>query len=70
MKKKNDLSNYSINLQKIILNRPITILSMFLAGEFSQKIEAVSFFFFPGFEGVFMGSDYGKSKCYVFGLWE
>jgi hypothetical protein len=26
--------------------------------------------FFDGFEGVFMGSDYVKSKCYGFGLWE
>jgi hypothetical protein len=39
--KKNDVSNYGINLQKIILNSPITILPMFLAGEFSHKIEAV-----------------------------
>jgi hypothetical protein len=29
---------------------------MFLAGKFSHKIEAV----FAGFEGVFMGLDYGK----------
>jgi hypothetical protein len=33
--------NYGINLQKIILNSPITILPMFLAGEFSHKTEAV-----------------------------
>jgi hypothetical protein len=25
---------------------------------------------FAGFERVFMGSDYGKLKCYGFGLWE
>jgi hypothetical protein len=39
---------------------------MFLAGKFPHKIEAV----FAMFEGVFMGSDYGKSKCYGFRLWE
>jgi hypothetical protein len=25
---------------------------------------------FYGFEGVYMSSDYGKSKYYGFGLWE
>jgi hypothetical protein len=38
---KNDASNYGINLQKIILNSLVTILPMFLAGEFSRRIEAV-----------------------------
>jgi hypothetical protein len=36
--KKNDVFNYGINLQKIILNSPITILPMFLAGEFFLKL--------------------------------
>jgi hypothetical protein len=54
--KKNDVSNYGINLHNFILNSTITILPMFLAGEFSHKIEAV----FAGFEGGFYG----------FGLWE
>jgi hypothetical protein len=76
---KNDVSNYGINLKKIIQQSPITILPMFLAGEFHHKIEAVLLLgdypikmeqFFAGFEGVFMGLDYGKSKCYGFGLWE
>ncbi len=49
--KENDVSNYGINFQKIILNCPMTILPMFLAGEFSHKIEAV----FAGFEGAFVG---------------
>ncbi len=49
-----------------MLKSPITILPTFLAGEFSQKIEAV----FAGFEGVFMGLDYEKLECYAFGLWE
>jgi hypothetical protein len=39
---KNDVSNYGINLKKIIQGSPITILPMFLAGEFPHKIEAVS----------------------------
>ncbi len=25
---------------------------------------------FAGFEGVLIDADYGKSKCYGFGLWE
>jgi hypothetical protein len=61
---KNDVSNYGTNLQKIILNSPITILPMFLAGEFSHMIEAV----FCWVQGVFMGLDYmayGNLKCYV-----
>jgi hypothetical protein len=45
---KNYSSNYGINLQKIIFNSPTTILPMFLAREFSHKIEAV----FAGFEGI------------------
>ncbi len=58
---KNNVSiSYGINLQKIILNSPTTILPMLLAGEFSQKIEAV----FAGFEGVLISLDYVKSKCY------
>ncbi len=40
-KKKNDVSNHGIDLKKIIQQRPITILPMFLAGEFPHKIEAV-----------------------------
>jgi hypothetical protein len=39
--KKNDVSNYGINLLKIILNSSITVRPMFLAGEFSHEIEAV-----------------------------
>jgi hypothetical protein len=53
---KNDVSNYGINLQKIILNSPITILAMFPAGESSHKIDAVFCWFKEGFCG--------------FGLWE
>jgi hypothetical protein len=45
---------------------PITILSIFFAGEFSHKIEDV----FCRGGGVFMGLDYGKSKLYRFGSWE
>jgi hypothetical protein len=53
---KNDVSNYGI-LKKIIQESPITILSMFFAGElFPHKIEAV----FCWVEGGFYG----------FGLWE
>ncbi len=58
----------------------MTILPMFPAGEFPHKIEAVFFaafdspirlrLFFVGFDGVFMGSNYGKSECYGFRLWE
>jgi hypothetical protein len=55
---KYDVSNYGINLQKIILNSPITIRPMFLAEEFSHKIEGV----FSGFVGVFMGLDYGNKS--------
>ncbi len=33
---KNDVSNYGINLKEIIQQIPITILPMFLAGEFSD----------------------------------
>jgi hypothetical protein len=36
--KKNDVSNYGINLKKIVQQSPITILPMFLAGEFPHKI--------------------------------
>jgi hypothetical protein len=64
--KKNDVSNYGINLKEIVQQSSITILPMFLAGEFPDKIEA---FFFAGFQGFFMGSDYGKTKCYGFMLW-
>jgi hypothetical protein len=40
---------------------------MFLAGEFPIRLKL----FFAGFKGFFMGLlDYGKSKCYGFGLWE
>jgi hypothetical protein len=53
------------SITRVILNSTIKILQMFLAGEFFHKIEAV----FAVFKGVFMGySDYGKSKCYGFGL--
>jgi hypothetical protein len=38
--KKFDVFNYGINLKKIIHQSPITILPMFLAGEFPHKIEA------------------------------
>jgi hypothetical protein len=53
-------------MTSIIQQSPITILPMFLAGEFHYKIEAVFFFagfnsppirlrlFFAGFEGFFM----------------
>jgi hypothetical protein len=63
---KYDVSHYGINLQKIILNSPITLMLLFFAEEFSHKIEA----FLLGLKGVFMGVDYGKSNCYGFGLWE
>jgi hypothetical protein len=53
---KNDVSNYGINLQKAILNSPITILPMFLDREFSYEMEAV----FCWVQGGFYG----------FGLWE
>jgi hypothetical protein len=39
---KNDVSNYGINLKKIVQHSPIKILPMFLAGKFPHKIEAVS----------------------------
>jgi hypothetical protein len=39
--KKNDVSHYGINLKKIIRQRSITILPLFLAGEFPHDIEAV-----------------------------
>jgi hypothetical protein len=39
--KTNDVSNYGINLKKIVQQSLITILPMFLAGEFPHKIEAV-----------------------------
>jgi hypothetical protein len=45
---------------------PITILQMLLAGRRTHKNKA----FFDGFKGVFMGSDYGRSKFYGFELWE
>jgi hypothetical protein len=46
---------------------PITIFHMLLAGtRQTHKHKAL----FYGFQGIFMGSDYGKSKCYGFGLWE
>jgi hypothetical protein len=38
---------------------PITIIQMLLAGKQTHKNKAI----FYGFERVFMGSDYGKSKC-------
>ncbi len=44
---KNDLSNHGINLKKIIQQSPITILRIFVAGEFTQKFEAD---FFAGFD--------------------
>jgi hypothetical protein len=47
---KNDVSNYGINLKKIIQRSPIRILSMFFAGEFPHKIEAV---FLLGSRGFF-----------------
>jgi hypothetical protein len=53
---KNDVSNYGINVKKIIQQSPITILPMFLDGEFPHKIEAV----FCWVQGGFYG----------FGLWE
>jgi hypothetical protein len=66
---------------KIIQQIPMTILPIFLAGEFLHKIEAVFLLglirspirlrlFFAGFEGVIMGLDYGKSKCFWFRLWD
>jgi hypothetical protein len=68
--KKNDASNYGINLKKIIQQSPITILPMFLVEEFLHKIEAV----FAGFDSpairlriffcLIRGGFYG------FGLWE
>jgi hypothetical protein len=39
--KKNYVSNYGIDVKKIIQRSPITILPMFFAGEFPHKIEAV-----------------------------
>jgi hypothetical protein len=54
---KNAVSNYGINMKKIIQQSPITILPMFLAGEFPHKIEAV---FLLDLRGFFYG----------FGLWE
>ncbi len=42
---KNDVSNYGINLKKIIQQSPITILPMFLAGEFPHQVEAGFFCF-------------------------
>jgi hypothetical protein len=73
---KNDVSNYGINLKKINQQSPITILVMFFAAEFPIRLKL----FFPGFKEVLwvwimgsqkvMGSDYGKSNCYGFGLWE
>jgi hypothetical protein len=56
---KNYISNYGINLKKIIQQSPITILPMFLAGELPElphKIEAVFGWVQWGFYG--------------FGLWE
>jgi hypothetical protein len=38
---KNNVSNYGINLKKIIQQSSITIVPMFLAGEFLHNIEAV-----------------------------
>ncbi len=48
---KNDVSNYGINLKKIIQQSPISILPMLLAGEVPHNIEAV----FAGFKGVSHG---------------
>jgi hypothetical protein len=53
---KNHVSNYGINLKNIIQQSPITILPLFLAGEFPHKIEAV---FLLGSRGF-----------YGFGLWK
>jgi hypothetical protein len=77
---KNDVPNYGINRQKIILNSPITILSMFLiAVEFAHTIEAV--FFLLGLRGFLwvwimgsqnvMGSCHGSntSEVPLSGLW-
>ncbi len=52
---KNDVSNSCINLQKIILSSPITILPTFLPGEFSV------------YETVFC---WVQGGFYRFGLWE
>jgi hypothetical protein len=64
----------SILSRQKILNSPITILPMFLAREFSHTNEDGFLLglmaFFAGFEGVFMGLDYGKSRCSGFWLWE
>jgi hypothetical protein len=62
---KKDASNYDINLKKIIQKSShnfltITIFQMLLAGRRTHTNKA----FFMGSRGFFMGSDYGKSKCY------
>jgi hypothetical protein len=65
--KKNDVSNYGINLEKIIQQSSHNNSSqVFLLGDDPIKMEQC----FAGFEGVFIGSDYGKPKCYGFVLWE
>jgi hypothetical protein len=66
--KKNDVSNYGINLKKIFQQSPKTILPMFFAGEFPHQIEAVFCWDREGFYGFgsymgsqnVMGSDYGN----------
>jgi hypothetical protein len=45
---------------------PITIFQRLLAGDEPIKMKH----FLMGLKGVFVGSDYGKSKCYGFRLWE
>ncbi len=57
-KEKTHVSNYGINLKKIIQQSPILILSMFLAGGLSHKIEA-----------FFAGRFYGFGLWGVATLW-
>ncbi len=74
--KKNDASNYGINLKKSSYKVPIIIFRCYIMGDKPIIIEP----FFYEFEGVIMGSimgsqnimglDYGKSKYYGFGLWK
>jgi hypothetical protein len=65
--KENVASNYGINLKKIIQQSPITILPMFFCwGIPPLRLKLL----FAGFGGFFMDLDYGKSKCYWFGLWD
>jgi hypothetical protein len=60
-----NVSNYGINLKKIIQQSSITILSMLLAGEFPHDIEAV----FCGVQEGFYGFGLWVVK-YGFRLWE